>query len=368
MPGGIYLIQDDGRLVRLEESAYDSEVLMHQLLAQYPDLLAGDQMDSLAPRRWLLVEREAAIPIEEGGAEHFALDHLFLDQDGVPTLVEVKRSTDTRIRREVVGQMLDYAANAAAYWPVERMRAAYEQRCEAQGIAPEQDLADALGEELDYEAFWQTVRTNLLAKRIRLVFVADHIPPELRRIVEFLNETMSPVEVLAVEVQQFVGQSHKALVPRVIGQTARAQQAKGTGSRPKTDRETFLATWAPPQRALWERLLKFAAERDLAINWGTKGFSMNVVLDGGKVSILEGYPPDICRGMFIPLSAIRHKVRDSEPIVKWYRGELLRIPAMEKTGKGLRCTVAQLDVAGERRLYEALEGVVQRVRESGPRE
>ena len=28
-----------------------------------------------------------------------------------PTLVEVKRSSDTRIRREVVGQMLDYAAN-----------------------------------------------------------------------------------------------------------------------------------------------------------------------------------------------------------------------------------------------------------------
>jgi hypothetical protein len=29
----------------------------------------------------------------------------------VPTLLEVKRSSDTRIRREVVGQMLDYAAN-----------------------------------------------------------------------------------------------------------------------------------------------------------------------------------------------------------------------------------------------------------------
>jgi hypothetical protein len=36
------------------------------------------------------------------------------DQNAVPTLVEVKRSSDTRIRREVVGQMLDYAANPDA--------------------------------------------------------------------------------------------------------------------------------------------------------------------------------------------------------------------------------------------------------------
>jgi hypothetical protein len=44
----------------------------------------------------------------------------------VPTLVEVKRSSDTRIRREVVGQMLDYAANAVVYWPLERLRATFE--------------------------------------------------------------------------------------------------------------------------------------------------------------------------------------------------------------------------------------------------
>ena len=46
----------------------------------------------------------------DGG--RWLVDRLFLDQDGVPTLVEVKRSSDTRIRREVVGQLLEYAANA----------------------------------------------------------------------------------------------------------------------------------------------------------------------------------------------------------------------------------------------------------------
>jgi len=38
----------------------------------------------------------------------------------------VKRSANSQVRREVVGQMLDYAANAIAYWPVEQIRAEYD--------------------------------------------------------------------------------------------------------------------------------------------------------------------------------------------------------------------------------------------------
>ena len=37
---------------------------------------------------------------------------------------------------------------------------------------------------------------------IALSFVADEIPSELRRIVEFLNQQMDPAEVLAVEIKQ----------------------------------------------------------------------------------------------------------------------------------------------------------------------
>src|SRR4051794_26740790 len=105
---GIYLIQDGGGLIEMSETAYDSENLLQELLAKYPSLLAGDQIDSASPRRWLLVSREVPLASEEGGTGRWSVDHVFLDQDAVPTLVEVKRSTDTRIRREVVGQVLDY--------------------------------------------------------------------------------------------------------------------------------------------------------------------------------------------------------------------------------------------------------------------
>jgi hypothetical protein len=70
----------------------------------------------------LLIAREVPIPDEMDGAARLSLDHLFVDQDSIPTLVECKRSTDTRTRREVVAQMLDYAANATEYLAIESIR------------------------------------------------------------------------------------------------------------------------------------------------------------------------------------------------------------------------------------------------------
>src|SRR3954468_12467182 len=146
MSRGIFLIDSNDRLVELREQAYDSEDLLQRLLASYPSLLASDQIDPANPRRWLLVSREAGVPREAGGGGWWSLDHLFLDQDAVPTLVEVKRSSDTRIRREVVGQMLDYAANAVVYWSVEEVRARFEARCNGDGLDPEFVLSEFVGE------------------------------------------------------------------------------------------------------------------------------------------------------------------------------------------------------------------------------
>lgn len=230
MTGGIFLIQNDGNLVEMNEQPYDSESLLQELIAKYPNLLAGDGQSTIA-RKWLLIRREMGVPGELDGADRWSLDHLFLDQDAVPTLVEVKRSSDTRIRREVVGQMLDYAANGVVYWPVEEFRSHFERQCEIEGINADARLREVLGPERDPEEFWQQAKTNLRAGRIRMVFVADAIPPELRRIVEFLNAQMKSAEVLAIEMRQFVGQGLRSLVPRIIGQTAEADATKGVSNR-----------------------------------------------------------------------------------------------------------------------------------------
>jgi hypothetical protein len=239
MDGTIYLIGKDGKLEEMSQQSYDKEDILQKYLADYPNLLAGDQMDEAKPKRWLFISREVGVPKEEGGSDTWSLDHLFLDQDGIPTFVEVKRSSDTRSRREVVAQMLDYAANAVVYWPIDRIRTCFEASCDEQGIDPIERLRELLGAEDSQliEDFWEKTKTNLQAEKIRLVFVADQIQPEMRRIVEFLNGQMDPAEVLAVEIPQYVGKNQRAVVPRVIGLTAKAEAAKG--KRPPIERKEW---------------------------------------------------------------------------------------------------------------------------------
>ena len=233
MAAGVFVLTGPGTLVAMEAAHFASEADFQRLLSDFPELLAGDQMDVAKPRRFLLIDQEQRIGLEEGGFPRWSLDHLFLDQDGIPTLVEVKRQTDTRIRREVVGQMLDYAANCDAFWSAESLRAHFVGRCEATGQDPQSLIATHIGPEEDPDAFWAKVKTNLQAGRIRMLFVADRIPQELRRIIEFLNVQMQPAEVLGVELRQYEGEGLKALAPVVIGRTQSAADRKGMSTGPK---------------------------------------------------------------------------------------------------------------------------------------
>jgi len=81
------------------------------------------------------------------------------------------------------------------------------------------------------ETFWTNVHRNLQAGIVRMVFVADHLPPELRRIIEFLNRYMSPMEVLGVTVDRMrdnaKSEGTEILVTSTIGMTTRKETSRG---------------------------------------------------------------------------------------------------------------------------------------------
>jgi hypothetical protein len=271
MANRIFVLNNNNQLIGLEEQQYDTEDLLQSLLANYPALLGSDEIGN-EPRRWLLVSRETPVPDMEDASGRWSLDHLFIDQDCIPTLVEVKRSTDTRIRREVVGQMLDYAANAVVHWKIDIIRAKFEAQCQQNNIDPAQMIVEQLGL-VDTEAFWENVRTNLLAGKIRLIFVADEIPYELKRIIEFLNKQMNPAEVLGIAIKQFVGQGMKTLVPTVIGQTVEAAQAKSVSrSTYQWDEESFFEVLEQKHGQkiahLGYAILDWAKSHNMRLWWG----------------------------------------------------------------------------------------------------
>jgi len=272
MSSGMFLIQADGQLVEMLEKPYSSEDRLQGLLAKYPNLLAGDQINSVNPRKWLLVSREASLASEDNGPSRWSVDHLFLDQDAVPTLVEVKKSNNTDIRRKVVGQMLDYAANAVLYWPVEEIKSMFEATCKGQNIDPDKRLEEFLDSPDETERFWQRAKENLLIGKIRLLFVSDDIPTELRRIVEFLNSQMNRAEVLAVEIKQYTGQDQRSLVPRVIGQTS----IKDPQSGRKWDEDSFFRELEFRKGSMdadtAKKILEWTKDKLPRLRWGNGNF------------------------------------------------------------------------------------------------
>lgn len=278
MSGGIYLIQDDEQLVEMVEQAYDSEEQLQELLEAYPNLLAGDRIDASVPRQWLLVERETPLPPEEDSGGRWSIERLFIDQNATPTLVDVKRGNDHRLRRELVGQMLEYAANAGVYWPIESIIAQFEANCRDRGRDPEQVFESFLGSDADEELFWQKVKTNLQAGKVRLVFVGDRIPSELRQVVEFLNEQMDPAEVLAVELKQYASEEEglRTLVPRVIGQTVEAKLKKSSSTRERRrwDETSFFQEFrirrGEDEANMARRIYEWAqSQPSVEVQWGT---------------------------------------------------------------------------------------------------
>jgi hypothetical protein len=314
-------VQDDvifirrGRdLVSLAAAPYEAEVVLQELLERYPQLLAGYQMSRSDPRRFLLVRREAPVADHEGGGGRWSIDHVFLDQDAIPTLVEVKRSSDTRIRREVIGQMLDYAANGAQYWGEGALRLLFEGSCADTGRDPGAVLEEVIGAEADAEEFWARAERNLRGGVLRLVFVADVIPDELAAVIEFLNARMHDTEVYGVEVRRYAAKgTDECFVPRLIGATVAAEIAK----RPQTSLDDRLRSAGTEVTSVAERLRVLAGEAGLSVVSGASSLRLNDKR-GAVVLLYPAY-----RSLEFPLDFLWQAGREAE--ISELRDELQQI-------------------------------------------
>ena len=218
----------------------------------------------------------------------------------MPTLVEVKRGSNPEIRRTIVGQVLEYAAHAAGTWTADELRRTFEESASADGHDPGEELGILLGtdRELDTNGFWENVATNLSARRMRLLFVADEIPDPLERVVEFLNAEMPNIEVLAVEIKQFRGEQTQTLVPRVLGRIANASTHGPASSRRRLTRESFLDEFTSNEaRNAAARLLDIAQESGSTFEWGPSGVSIRGRCSRWEqpITVAWLYPPSKAR-------------------------------------------------------------------------
>jgi len=242
----VYVINSDGSTEPMAGVRCENEDLeLQRILEKNPDLVPGEQINPSDPRRWLVVKREMPVPDPGTGTSRWSIDLFFVDQDAMPTFIECKRFNDTRSRREVVGQMFEYAANGHYYWSKEEIRQYAEDAAEKQGVSIEEEIKRLQPEEPEsVDVFFQRVQDNLREGQVRLVFFLEEAPVELKSVVDFLNKQMERSEILLVEARQYEYQGTKVVTPILFGFTEEARQVKktisvNTGQRKKWDKESF---------------------------------------------------------------------------------------------------------------------------------
>lgn len=207
-----------GAWVEPEQRGYLGEFDLQAMLLAQPSLIDGISSDAIAVR-------EFATGI--GPA-----DLVVVDTTGALTVIECKLATNSDIRREIVGQVLDYASRLAETSP-----AAFADRWSARG-GPSLDLFfdQRPGARERFEG-------DLNAGVFTLVLAVDRISVDLRRIVRYLNErTTAGMRLLAVELNRLTFGDTEVLVPTAYG----AESADDKDARSGTPRRRWTAQDVDP--------------------------------------------------------------------------------------------------------------------------
>jgi hypothetical protein len=244
-----------------EISGHKSEDALQELLATSPDLLPGAETG--LP---LAVARE--LPVSAG-----RIDLVGVDVEGEVTLCECKLATNPGIRREVIGQLLEYASSLRGM-----SLSDFSERFAARaGVPLVEAVSGIAGEGFDQESFEQQVAENLAAGRFRLVIVVDRISDALRQTVLYLNEHLDRA-VLALELAYLRDGEVEMLLPQIFGaESAERRRQPRTQTVADADTvvvaarhayETYLSTGSyvcQPLRSFREQIRYLGFYKDKAI-------------------------------------------------------------------------------------------------------
>lgn len=212
----ILIRQADGSWREPTAAGYALEAELQEILAAHPELIPG--------------VRDGAAACREFQSGVGPADVVVVDTNGDLTLVECKLAANPQIRREIVGQMFDYAARL---WKLNidefdaRWRVATGMSLLASG---DEGLREALAR-------------NLHHGRFRIVLAVDAINDRLKRMIEYLNAMSGPeTTIIAVEYVRLVQDGIEILMPQTYGQElAEAKAADAEDQRPVWELETYRA-------------------------------------------------------------------------------------------------------------------------------
>lgn len=214
----ILIDADDTQVVRrVPQGEARREAVLRDLIADNPSILPVHDLDP-SYGRLITVTKELSIP----GVGF--VDILLMDEHGRLVVVECKLWRNPQARREVVGQILDYAR--------ELSRFGYEDLQRQVSIATRRQgnvlfqLAGEAGGALGEAEFVDRVARDLAAGRFLLLVVGDGIAEGTRRIGEYLRDqpglafSFGLVEIAEYRHRDREGQERTIVQPRILAQTS----------------------------------------------------------------------------------------------------------------------------------------------------
>ncbi|RYF30334.1 MAG: hypothetical protein EOO23_05375 [Comamonadaceae bacterium] len=188
-----------------------SEAAVQELVHRFPKCLPIAEIDPLFLN---------AVPIcRELTTPAGAIDNLLVTPSGLPILVECKLWRNPEGRREVIGQILDYAKELAQWTSSDLQREAGKRL--GKGGNTLLDLVRAAGHEVDEIDFNDALTMNLKRGRFLLLIVGDGIRVGVETIVEYLQGhsglhfTLGLVELPVYQLPD----GARIVVPRVLAKT-----------------------------------------------------------------------------------------------------------------------------------------------------
>jgi hypothetical protein len=126
----------------------------------------------------------------------------------------------------------------------------------------------------------------------RIVVVGQRVTPEIRQTASFLRS--KGIRITCVEFTFFQTNGGTRLLSQeiVVGKESEKPGPVASGSLPIVTKDAFLASLDDNGKAVFSQILQLASEKSMPIHWGTKGFSLNVDIDGNHVAVCFGYPAE----------------------------------------------------------------------------
>jgi len=125
----------------------------------------------------------------------------------------------------------------------------------------------------------------------RIVIVGQKITDEIRQTSTFLRKKGLLVSCLEFTFFEADGGAQLLSHDLVVGKEFPKAKGVSSGSLPVVSKDEFLESLNEYGKPVFKSILDFAESNSLPVHWGTKGFSLNVDVNGLHVAICFGYPP-----------------------------------------------------------------------------